>query len=892
MTDSAAHRIADLRRRIEDANHRYYVLDDPSIPDSEYDRLMRELQALEAAHPELVDPESPTQRVGNRPSLKFEEVQHAAPMLSLGNAFSDEEVRDFVRRIEQKLARKDLRFSVEPKLDGLAISLRYENGRFVQGATRGDGNKGEDVTLNLRTIHSIPLKIYLRPGVSVLEKSPAGLSPSRRPSDRVPRFSFRKIQKHSRRKSHGQLFRLRSEIPARKLEGHAVPEKIPTVLEVRGEVFMPKLDFEKYNAWALAHDEKTLANPRNGAAGSLRQLDPRVTAQRPLAFYAYAVGVVEAGKLPDTHSATLECLREWGFPVSPENRVVTGIDGLLGYYRDMGNRRDGLPFDIDGVVYKLDDYAGQREMGFVSRAPRWAIAHKFPAQEESTELEAIEIQIGRTGAATPVARLKPVQVAGVVVTNATLHNADQIARLDVRVGDTVIVRRAGDVIPEIVRVVPEHRRPDAQPWQMPEACPVCGSEIVREEGEAVWRCSGELTCAAQRKEAIRHFASRRAMDIEGLGEKFVDLFVETEVFSSPADIYRLTLDDLLLVKLALDASPENFESELQLHLALDQDDKVSKLFVEPSMFRPGALVQGDWRQFAIRVMRESSACYAWNRKKIATKWAENLIEAIDHSRTTTLERFLFALGIEHVGESTAKALAHWFGDLELIRHLPWPLFKRVPDIGGEVARALGHFFDQPGNQRVIDALLEHGVRIADTHVPSPKLRSDLTFAALLTDLEVPKLTRKRANLIAFAFKDAAAVLAAPEYAFVTAGLPAEAAEALAVWRETPAHAQLLTLAGDALERLLVHVPQSNDAPVGPLEGKTFVLTGKLYEMPREEAGAKLEALGAKIAGSVSKKTNFIVVGEAAGSKLAKAQELGIEIWNEAQLLEFLSKNEA
>jgi DNA ligase (NAD+) len=780
MTD-AAHRIADLRRRIEDANHRYYVLDDPSIPDSEYDRLMRELQALEAAHPELTDATSPTQRVGNAPSSAFAEVRHEIQMLSLGNAFTDEEVADFVRRIEERLDRKDPVFSVEPKLDGLAISLRYERGAFVRGATRGDGSTGEDVTANLRTVKAVPLH-------------------------------------------------LRGDDP-------------PDVLEVRGEVYMPLAAFRAYNERALKDGGKVLANPRNGAAGSLRQLDPRITAQRPLAFYAYAVGVVEGVQLPATHSATLQRLREWGFPVSAESDVVTGTEGLLGYYRRMGEKRDRLPFDIDGVVYKLDDYAGQREMGFVSRAPRWAIAHKFPAQEQSTELEAIEIQIGRTGAATPVARLKPVQVAGVVVTNATLHNADQIARLDVRVGDTVIVRRAGDVIPEIVRVVPEHRRPDAQPWQMPEACPVCGSEIVREEGEAVWRCSGELTCAAQRKEAIRHFASRRAMDIEGLGDRYIEDLCDLGFVQSVADLYRLTLDDLLRMK-----------------READERDGTT-----PETVKAG---------------------------KVATKWADNLIEAIDHSRTTTLERFLFALGIEHVGESTAKVLAAWFGDLELIRHLPWPLFKRVPDIGGEVARALGHFFDQPGNQQVIDALLERGVRIADTHAPSPKLRPDLTPATLLADLEIPKITRIRADQLAAAFTDVAAVRDAPEHAFVTAGLPAETAQALVAWREDPAHVQLLARACDALATLLARVPESDDAPAGPLEGKTVVLTGGLSAMSRDEAGAKLEALGAKIAGSVSKKTHLVVAGEAAGSKLAKAQELGIEIWDEARLLAFLAEHGA
>ncbi len=832
MTDVAT-RIADLRRRIDDANHRYYVLDDPSIPDADYDRLLRELEALEAAHPEFADPASPTQRVGIRPSAGFEEVTHAVPMLSLGNAFSDEEVQDFVRRIQERLELENPVFSVEPKLDGLAISLRYEHGRFVRGATRGDGATGEDVTANLRTIKAIPL--------------------------------------------------------------HLRGEDWPEVLEVRGEVYMPLAGFAAYNRRALEQGEKVLANPRNGAAGSLRQLDPRITAKRPLAFYAYAVGVVEGAELPETHSATLQRLRDWGFPVSDRNDVVAGTEGLLGYYRRMGAARESLPFDIDGVVYKLDDYAGQREMGFVSRAPRWAIAHKFPAQEQSTVLDAIEIQIGRTGAATPVARLRPVQVAGVVVTNATLHNADQIARLDVRVGDTVIVRRAGDVIPEIVRVVPEHRPAGAEPWQMPTVCPICGSEIVSEEGEVVWRCSGELTCAAQRKEAIRHFASRRAMDIEGLGEKLIELLAETDVLKSPADIFGLTLDDLLLVRLVLDVEPATVEGELRVHLAGDQPEDVRRLLTETSSensaFSEVNLQRDQWKADVVSRLRQQGARFDWNRKKIATKWAENLIEAIDRSRQTTLERFLFALGIEHVGESTAKALSAWFGGLESIRHLPWPLFKRVPDIGGEVARALGHFFDQPGNQAVIDQLLERGVRIGDAHAPSAKLRPELNLATLLTDLEIPKVTRIRADQLAAAFTDAKALRDAPEHAFVTAGLPADSARALAAWLGEDANATLLTRAGEALASLRARLPEGDDTPAGPLEGKTVVLTGGLSSMSRDEAGAKLEALGAKVAGSVSKKTSLVVAGEAAGSKLTKAQELGIEIWDEAALLAFLAEHD-
>lgn len=780
MTDKdPATRAAKLRQQLEDANYRYHVLDEPTITDAEYDRLLRELDELETAHPDLITADSPTQRVGSAPSSKFAEVRHAIPMLSLGNAFSETEVRDFVRRIEEKLERPVLEFSAEPKLDGLAISLRYEDGRFVQGATRGDGASGEDVTANLRTVKAIPL--------------------------------------HLRGKGW------------------------PTVLEVRGEVYMPRAEFEKYNENARLHGGKVLANPRNGAAGSLRQLDPRLTAQRPLAFFAYGIGLVEGGTLPESHSATLKRLREWGFPVSAESKVVVGAEGLLDYYQQIGAKRDALAFDIDGVVYKLDDNAGQREMGFVSRAPRWAIAHKFPAQEQSTTVEAIEIQIGRTGAATPVARLKPVQVAGVVVTNATLHNADQIARLDVRVGDTVIVRRAGDVIPEVVSVMLEQRSKDAQPWEMPKNCPICGSEIVREEGEAVWRCSGELSCPAQRKEAIRHFASRRAMDIEGLGDRFIEDLSDLDYLQSVADLYRLKLEDLLEMK-----------------RRVEERDGTT-----PETVKAG---------------------------KVASKWAENLIAAINRSRATTLERFLFALGIQHVGESTAKALAAWFGDLEVIRHLPWPLFKHVPDVGGEVARSLGHFFDQPGNQQVIDDLLARGVSITDTHAPTAKLRDGLDLATLLVDMEITKVTRIRAEQLAAAFGSAEMLVDAPAHRFVTAGLPAESANALVAWLEVPENAALLLRSEQAMISLLATAAKDTVAATGPLEGKTVVLTGSLASMSRDEAGAKLESLGAKIAGSVSKKTSLVVAGEAAGSKLAKAVELGIEIWDEAQLLGFLGQH--
>ncbi|WP_349779975.1 NAD-dependent DNA ligase LigA [Xanthomonas sp. WHRI 7065] len=827
VSPDPAQRIGALRHRIEDANYRYHVLDEPQMADVDYDRLMRELEALEAAHPELASADSPTQRVGHLAASRFAEVRHALPMLSLGNAFSDEEVTEFVRRISERLEVKQPLFSAEPKLDGLAISLRYENGEFVQGATRGDGATGEDVSANLRTVKAIPLR----------------------------------------------------------LRGEGWPQ----VLEVRGEVYMPRAAFETYNAQMRLQGGKVLANPRNGAAGSLRQLDARITAQRPLSFFAYGVGEVSEGALPQTHSAILAQLRAWGFPVSALVEVVQGSDGLLAYYQRIGEARDGLPFDIDGVVYKLDDLAGQREMGFVSRAPRWAIAHKFPAQEQSTTVEAIEIQIGRTGAATPVARLKPVHVAGVIVTNATLHNADQIARLDVRVGDTVIVRRAGDVIPEVAGVVADQRPPVTQPWQMPTHCPVCGSEIVREEGEAVWRCSGELTCPAQRKEAFRHFVSRRAMDVDGLGEKFIEVLVDSGVVQGVADLYLLNVDQLLQLRMISTAeSPHAFLREAREHLASGAYGQLENTVVGIGVDLAGEReAPHTWQA---DLLRAGLPAFDWNRKKIATKWAENLIEAIEQSRDTTLERFLFALGIEHVGESTAKALSAWFGDLALIRHLPWPLFKRVPDIGGEVARSLGHFFDQPGNQQAIDDLLQRGVRIGDAHPPSPRLREALSFASVLQDMDIPKVTPVRAQQLAAAVASFDALRSAGSDALLQAGVPAPVVASLLQWLERPENAALASAAQQAMETVLSRLPDADALQTGPLDGQTVVITGTLAALTRDAAKQRLEALGAKVAGSVSKKTAFLVAGEEAGSKLDKAQSLGVEIWDEARLLGFLGEH--
>lgn len=796
MTEPAAPaetiaRVAALRAQIEQANYRYHVLDDPDITDVDYDRLMRELERLEATYPQLATADSPTRKVGARARGGFAEVRHVVPMLSLGNAFEEagegagdrerfHEVAEFERRIEQTLGRREPVFSVEPKLDGLAISLRYEHGVFVQGATRGDGESGEDVTANLRTVRAIPLK----------------------------------------------------------LRGSGWPE----VLEVRGEVVMLRRDFEAYNDYARKHDEKPLANPRNGAAGSLRQLDPAITARRRLSFFAYAVGVVEGGELPATHSATLRQLREWGFPVSPEVGVAQGFDGLIAYFRRIGAKRDALPYDIDGVVYKLDDYAGQREMGFVSRAPRWAIAHKFPAQEQTTKLLDIEIQIGRTGAATPRARMEPVQVAGVTVTYATLHNADQIKRLDVRIGDTVIVRRAGDVIPEVVRVIESARPAAARPWSMPTHCPVCGSALVRDEGAAAWRCSGGLICAAQRKEALIHFASRRAMDIEGLGERFADALVELEIVHTPADLYRLGVDDFVEMK-----------------RRLDERDGTT-----PETVKAG---------------------------KVATRWAENLVTGIESSKQTTLARFLFALGIMHIGESTAKTLAAWLGRLDFVRSMPAPVLRVLPDVGAEVATSIAEFFAQPGNQRVVDALLGEGVVLQDEKPPSPLLRERLNLAVLLDMASISKLGPKSSKLLERHFPTLDRLLAGGASHWTTAGVPQAAVAGLEAFLSDPRALADLREAEVAMQRLFNAIPATAALEQLPLTGQTIVLTGSLDSLSRDEAKSRLEALGAKVSGSVSKKTSFVVAGAEAGSKLDKAHQLAVPVWDEAQLLAMLAGHE-
>ncbi len=658
----AERRVRALRDQINRHNYLYYVLDAPEIPDSEYDRLLRELQTLEQQFPELVTRDSPTQRVGATPLAEFGQVRHEVPMLSLDNAFDEQEVRDFERRAHERLGTlAQLEYAAEPKLDGLAISLVYEHGVLARGATRGDGTVGEDVTQNIRTIPSVPLRLM------------------------------------------GKGF--------------------PALLEARGEIFMSRKSFEKLNARAARKNEKIFVNPRNAAAGSLRQLDARITASRPLEFFAYAWGQVQGGKLPERHSEVLARFRDWGLRTNPENRVVRGVDDCLQFYRQMAAKRDRLPYQIDGVVYKVDRLDLQQQLGFVARAPRWAIAHKFPAEEAMTILRAVEFQVGRTGALTPVARLEPVFVGGATVSNATLHNMDEVERKDVRVGDTVIVRRAGDVIPEVVSVVLTRRPKSTRRVRLPRTCPVCGSQVLRLEGEAVARCSGGLYCAAQRKELIRHFASRRALDIEGLGEKLVEQLVDAGLVHTPADIFRLTVPQLA------------------------------------------------------------------DLERMGEKSAKNLVQAIEHARHTTLARFLYALGIREVGETTAQVLARHFGTLEALMKADATALVQVPDVGPVVAAAVAAFFHEPHNHQVIDALRKAGVQWPE-HVSAPLTGS------------------------------------------------------------------------------------------GPLSGKIFVLTGTLASMTRDDAKAGIQTLGGKVSGSVSRKTDYLVVGADPGSKLAEARKLGIGLMDE------------
>lgn len=672
-------RAAELAEVINAHNHRYYVLDDPSVPDAEYDRLMRELQSLEAAHPTLVTPESPTQRVGVAPVSDFATVEHLLPMLSLDNAFSDEELDKFIDRVASRLElegddSEQIVFSAEPKLDGAAVSLLYVDGRLERAATRGDGTTGEDITHNVRTIRSVPLM----------------------------------------------------------LTGY----NLPAQLEVRGEIFMPRAGFDAFNADAGSRGEKTFVNPRNAAAGSLRQLDPRLTAKRPLDMFCYAVGLIDDGRLPKTHSDALQMLADWGLKVCPESRLVKGGAGCKAFYEALGSKRDRLPYDIDGCVFKVDDFMAQAELGSVSRAPRWAIARKFPAQEELTTVEGIDWQVGRTGALTPVARLAPVFVGGVTVSNATLHNIDELQRKDVRVGDTVIVRRAGDVIPEVVSVLPDRRQPGARQQTLPETCPVCGSPVQRTGDEAVARCTGgSVKCVSQRVEALKHFASRKAMDIEGLGAKLIEQLAQSRV-KSPADFYKLT---------------------------------------------PGELAAFD---------------------RMAEKSAKKVVAAIDASRQATLPRFLFALGIREVGETTAESLANYFGSLEALRSASEEALVDVPDVGPIVASRVAEYFADDDMNRVVDELIAAGI----------------------------------------------------------------------TWPE-------------------IEAAPTAVSPDSPFAGKTVVLTGSMTSMTRDEAGAIVKRLGGKVTGSVSKKTDMVVAGEKAGSKLTKAQNLGIDVLDEAAFLSLIQPND-
>ncbi|RXZ44814.1 NAD-dependent DNA ligase LigA [Crenobacter cavernae] len=803
MSQALADRAAELTALLERYNHEYYVNDAPSVPDSEYDRVFRELAELEAAHPELRRADSPTQRIGGAPVPAFEPVVHAVPMLSLSNAFSDFDAADFAtrhaeliafdERVRKGLGQSLVEYACEPKFDGLAVSMSYIDGVLVQGATRGDGATGENVTENIRTIRSIPLK-------------------------------------------------LTTPTP-------------PALLEVRGEVLMLKKDFEALNADQLARGDKPFANPRNAAAGSLRQLDSKITARRRLSFFAYGVARVEGVDAPDTHEGEMAWLAELGIPRVGDGlaAVVEGAEGMAAYYEGVLARRASLPFDIDGVVYKVNSKAEQEALGFVSRAPRFAIAHKYPAEEALTVVEAIDVQVGRTGAITPVARLKPVFVGGVTVTNATLHNEDEVRRKDVRVGDTVVVRRAGDVIPEVVSVVLERRPtqpscdgdlfsessvPLYRPYELPKTCPVCGSHVVREEGEAIARCSGGLACKAQRTQAILHFAGRRMMDIEGLGDRYVENLVEFGYVNGVADLYKLTLDKLLEMKRRAD----------------ERDGVI------PETVKAG---------------------------KIATLWAENLLDGIAASRNPPLARLLFALGIRHVGESTAKTLADWLGQLAIVRRAPAALLAALPDIGGVVADAIADFFSEPNNEAALDALLEAGVAPSDECPPRADLAARLEPALLLARLGIPKLTETRARQLAEQQPELAALAELPRRDVIEIKLPAEVAGALADWLDEDAHREQLKALASLREELLARLPAETSPANLVFAGKTLVLTGTLPTLTRDEAKALIEAAGGKVAGSVSKKTDYVVAGESAGSKLARAEELGVAVLDEAALMALL-----
>ncbi len=764
---SPAEEIKTLRDQLNDWSHRYYVLDDPSVPDAEYDRAFRRLEELEAEHPELVTKDSPTQRVGDRPLDAFDEVRHDVPMLSLGNAFDEQELRDFDQRVRERLdVDGPVAYVAEPKLDGLAVSLLYENGELVRGATRGDGETGEDITANVRTIRSVPL--HLR-----------GKNP-----------------------------------PAR--------------MEVRGEVVMPHDGFARLNRRQEEAGQKTFANPRNAAAGSLRQLDSRITAQRPLEFYAYSVAQLDGEGWPDTHSGMLDRVREWGLRVNKEVKICQGLEAMLAFYEDIMARRMDLGYDIDGVVYKVDRLDWQRDLGFVSRAPRWAVAHKFPAQEEITVLNEVDWQVGRTGALTPVAKLEPVQVGGVTVSNATLHNIDEIRRLDIRVGDSVVIYRAGDVIPKVVRTAPERRPDNAGEINLPSECPVCGSEILRADDGVVARCTGGLICGAQQREAIKHFASRRAMDIDGLGDKLVDALVDQGLINTVADLYRLKAEDVA------------------------------------------------------------------GLERMGEKSAANLIEALEASKKMPLSRFLFALGILQIGEETAKALAEAFGELDSIRRAPLLLFPQVPDVGGEVARAIAAFFAEEHNEKVIDGLLDAGVQPRSNGAPSRRFVDTLTLANFLSSaktlgMPLSGVGTKTLETLGRHYRHLDALLKAVDDGEDDSGVKAGTLDKLAEGLKTDQWRAKLQDAQAYADALAEKAP-AGGADQRPLEGQTWVLTGTLARLTRSEAKEHLEALGAKVSGSVSGKTARVVAGESAGSKLDKARSLDVEVIDEEEFIDFLAEH--
>ena len=774
---AAETRILELRAELDQHNYRYHVLDEPSIPDVEYDRLFHELKALEAENPHLVTPDSPTQRVGSAALSAFTQVRHEIPMLSLGNAFEETDMLEFDRRVNEGLdlpaASKKVEYSCEPKLDGLAVSLLYQNGALVRGATRGDGTTGEDISVNVRTVRNIPLKL------------------------------------------HGKGW--------------------PDTLEVRGEVFMSKAGFERLNASQLEIGGKTFANPRNAAAGSLRQLDSKITANRPLEFCCYGIGQV-SHDIADTHTGNLQQLKEWGMPISREMKIAHGIEDCLKYYHDIGEKRLSLPYEIDGVVFKVNSIAAQRELGFRAREPRWAIAHKFPAMEELTELLDVEFQVGRTGAVTPVARLKPVKVAGVTVANATLHNMDEVARLGLMIGDTVIIRRAGDVIPQVVQVVQERRPTDARAVEIPQTCPVCGSLVERtqlikrskgketiSEG-AVYRCVGRLACGAQLKQAIIHYVSRRAMDIEGLGDKTIEQLVDEKLIGSPADLYKLTYEQII-----------------------------------------------DLEGFA----------------DISSK---KLLKAIDDSKKPTLARFIYALGIPDVGEETAKVLARSLGSLDrVIVALP-EVLTYLPDVGLEVAHEIHSFFEDEHNQNVIGALLgECQMQLQDTGDLGAEFAASATLGGLLDKLNIPSVGPGAAQKLADKFGTLEAVVKA-DWLDMRQTLPEKQAQAVRAFFDVPEHAQRALAIELQLKDFGMHWQSEKKVVEGlPLAGQTWVLTGSLELMSRDVAKEKLEGLGAKVSGSVSAKTHTVVAGPGAGSKLTKANELGLKVLDEEAFVGFLKQ---